>query len=166
MTLRIAIHGAAGRMGLRLVALAAADKELELVSAIDVPNHPRLGEDVGILAGVGKLGVPLSASIDAGVQVVVDFTVPKAGESIVEICREKKIPLVTATTGYDERQMAKIRDAAKEIPLLWAPSMSLAVNLTMKLAETAALALRIRMPTSRLSSGTIASRKIRRAGRH
>jgi 4-hydroxy-tetrahydrodipicolinate reductase len=125
-----------------LIALAAADKELEIAAALDAANHPRLGEDAGVIAGVGKLGVPLSASLDVPVQVVVDFSVPKAGENIVEICRVKKLPLVTATTGYDEAQMTKIRAAAKEIPLLWAPSMSLAVNLTMKLAEVAAAALK------------------------
>jgi 4-hydroxy-tetrahydrodipicolinate reductase len=142
MTLRLAIHGAAGRMGQRLIAIASADKEMEIVAAIDAANHPRLGEDAGVLAGIGKIGVPITATLDVPVQAVVDFSVPKAGESILEICRAKKIPLVTATTGYDDAQMAKIRAAAGEIPVLWSPSMSLAVNLTMKLAETAATALK------------------------
>jgi 4-hydroxy-tetrahydrodipicolinate reductase len=144
MSIRIAIHGAAGRMGQRLIVLAAADKELSLAAAIDAPQHPRLGEDAGIVAGVKALGVPLSATLDAAVDVVIDFSIPAAAEKIIEICRQKKIPLVVTTTGLDDAQMKKLRAAAQEIQLLWSPSMSLAVNLTMKLAEAAAKALKDR----------------------
>jgi 4-hydroxy-tetrahydrodipicolinate reductase len=140
--LRIAIHGAAGRMGQRLIALVASDRELLLVAAIDSPGHPRSGEDAGLAAGAGKLGVPLSTSLDTPADVVVDFSIPLAAEKIIQICREKKIALVTATTGLSEAQTGALRAAAREIPLLWAPNMSLAVNLTMKLAEIAAGALR------------------------
>ncbi len=143
--LRIAIHGAAGRMGQRLVALAAADPELSIVAAVDAPEHPRLGEDAGVIAGVKAIGVPLADHFDAtAVDVVIDFSLPPAAEKIVEICRQRKIPLVEATTGFDEPQTQKIHAAAKEIPLLWSPNMSLAVNLTMQLAELAARALKDR----------------------
>jgi 4-hydroxy-tetrahydrodipicolinate reductase len=141
MTLRIAIHGAAGRMGQRLVALTAVDRELELVAALDASNHPRLGEDAGIIAGAGRLDVPISATLDEPAQVVVDFSVPQAIEKILVLCLEKKIPLVTATTGLSAEQTAKLKAAAQDIPVLWAPNMSLAVNLTMKLADVAARAL-------------------------
>ena len=144
MPLRIAIHGAAGRMGQRLIALGAADKELSIVAALDSPQHPRLGEDAGMIAGIGSLGVPLTASLDPAVDVVIDFSVPAAAEKIIEICRRKKTPLVVATTGLAEPQLKKLRAAAEEIPLLWSPSMSLAVNLTMKLAELAGTALKNR----------------------
>jgi len=141
-TTRLAIHGAAGRMGRRLIALTVADKELTLAAALDVAGHPRLGDDAGVLAGVGPLGVPLTASLEVPVDVVIDFSLPAGTEAIVKTCVEKKLPLVTATTGLDDEQTAKINAAAKEIPLLWAPNMSLAVNLGMKLAETAAGALK------------------------
>jgi 4-hydroxy-tetrahydrodipicolinate reductase len=140
--IRLAIHGAAGRMGQRLVALAAADRELELVAALDAANHPRLGEDAGLIAGTQRLDVPLSATLDEAAQVVIDFSVPEAAENILDVCRQKRIPLVTATTGLSEGQTAKLHAAAREIPVLWAPNMSLAVNLTMKLAEVAARALK------------------------
>ena len=129
-------------MGQRLVALAAADQEFTLAGAIDSSEHPRLGEDAGLVAGVQALGVPISASLDATVDVVVDFSVPAAAETIVELCRRKKVPLVVATTGFNQGQIEKLRAAAEEIPLLWAPSMSLAVNLTMKLAEAAGSVLK------------------------
>jgi 4-hydroxy-tetrahydrodipicolinate reductase len=140
--IHIAIHGAAGRMGRRLVALAAADPALRVVAALDSPGHPQLGADAGLLAGAGQLGVPLSASLEAQPDVVIDFSMPAAAEGIVETCRQRRIPLVVATTGLGEGQAAKLRAAAAEIPLLWAPNMSLAVNLTMKLAEVAAKALK------------------------
>ncbi len=141
MAIRIAINGAAGRMGLRLVALASADPQLKLVAAIEHAAHPKLGEDAGTLAGVGALGIPLSVALAPDVDVAIDFSVPQATGAILALCLAKKIPLVIATTGLAADQQQQIRDAARQIPLLWSPSMSLAVNLTMKLAEIAARAL-------------------------
>jgi 4-hydroxy-tetrahydrodipicolinate reductase len=139
---RIAIHGAAGRMGRRLVALSAADPELSVAAALESAGHPELGEDAGVIAGVGPVGTPLSAALDPEVDVVIDFSVPAAAAAIAQTCLEKGIPLVCATTGLDEAQTAKLHQAAEKIPVLWAPNMSLAVNLTMKLAEIAAEALK------------------------
>jgi len=138
----IAIHGAAGRMGQRLVALASADTDLKLTAAIDAPGHPRLGEDAGVLAGVGPLGVMLADQLPGeGIDVVIDFSVPKGAVALIDVCVARKLPLVLATTGFDTAAEDKIRRAAESIPLLWSPSMSLAVNLTMKLTEIAAQAL-------------------------
>lgn len=142
MTTRIAIHGAAGRMGRRLVALAAADPTLSVVAALESANHPLLGQDAGTLAGCGVLGVPVSDHLETAVDAVIDFSVPTAAMQILETCRAKGVPLVLATTGIEAEQVERIRAAAKEIPVLFAPSMSLAVNLTMKLTETAAKALK------------------------
>jgi 4-hydroxy-tetrahydrodipicolinate reductase len=144
MPLQIAIHGAAGRMGQRLIALASADSELSVVAAVESPQHPRLGEDAGIVAGTKPLGLPLAGSLDVPVDVVIDFSVSAAAGKIIEVCQHRHIPLVVATTGLDWKQMEKLQAAANEIPLLWSPSMSLAVNLTMKLAELAATALKDR----------------------
>ncbi len=131
-------------MGQRLVALAAADREVVIVAAIESREHPRLGEDAGVVAGVKALGVPIQADLDAAADVVIDFSVPAAAETIIEVCRQRRIPLVVATTGLDEAQMDRLRAASQETPLLWSPSMSLAVNLTMRLAEMAAAALKDR----------------------
>jgi len=129
-------------MGQRLIALASADKELRVAAAIESPRHPKLGQDAGLLAGVGPLGVPLSTELPEKIDVAVDFSVPAAAEEFVARCVRQKVPLVVATTGFDARQQAAIRAAAETIPLLWSPSMSLAVNLAMKLCGTAAEALR------------------------
>lgn len=139
---RIAIHGAAGRMGQRLVALASADRELKLVAALDAGNHPQLGHDAGLLAGVGELGIPLTGKLEAAVDVVIDFSSPAGSMSILEGCRNRGTPLVLATTGLDQVQQAQVREVSQRIALLWAPSMSLAVNLAMKLSAVAAEALK------------------------
>jgi 4-hydroxy-tetrahydrodipicolinate reductase len=139
--IRVAIHGAAGRMGRRLVALGAADPSVAVSAALESPDHPRLGEDAGTIAGVGRLGVALSARLDTEVDAVIDFSTPTAAEAIIAACHRHRLPLVVATTGLDPAQIEKLKAAAADIPLLWAPNMSLAVNLTMKLAELAARAL-------------------------
>ncbi len=139
--IRVAIHGAAGRMGRRLVTLAKLDPAFCLAAALDAANHPRLGDDAGMLAGIGPIGVPLAAALENVVDVVVDFSVPSAFEAILQTCQNHGIPLVGATTGLSELQQAKLHAAGERIPLIWAPNMSLAVNLTMKLAEITARAL-------------------------
>ena len=135
--LRIAIHGAAGRMGRRLVALSAADSQLTLAAALESPQSPLLGADAGIVAGAGALGVTLASELLVPVDVVIDFSVPKAAAAILETCRRKELPLVLATTGLEPEQIDRIPKIAKEIPLVWSPSMSMAVNLAMRLCELA-----------------------------
>lgn len=132
--LRLGISGAAGRMGNRLVALSGEDSELQLTAALDSPNSPLVGKDSGLAAGVAENGVPISGDLEGDVDVLIDFSVPAGAERATRLCLEKGIPLVMATTGMSETQQQLIRDAAKEISVVWAPSMSMAVNLTMKLA--------------------------------
>ncbi len=139
--IRVAIFGAAGRMGQRLVALTAADDELVLGAAVDAPGCPELGNDAGEIAGCGRLGVPVSSSLDDAVDVVVDFSKPEATDGLLQVCREKKLPLVFATTGINAEQQQRLLDLAGVVPVVWSPNMSLAVNLGMRLAQTAAKAL-------------------------
>ncbi|HEV3417577.1 MAG TPA: 4-hydroxy-tetrahydrodipicolinate reductase [Pirellulales bacterium] len=139
--IRVAIHGAAGRMGQRLVALGIADPDLTIAAALEAPHHPRLGQDAGTIAGVGQINVPVVATLDAPVDVVIDFSVPAGAQAIMATCMERGIPLVVATTGLSDARQQMLREAAGRIPLLWSPNMSLAVNLSMKLAEIAAQAL-------------------------
>ena len=139
----IAIHGAAGRMGRRLVALGAADPQLRIVAAVDSATHPDLGKDAGLLAGLNELGIPLVDSLGhATPDAVIDFSVPVAAETVTAICVKRRIPLVMATTGLTEDQRQLLRDAAISIPVVWSPSMSTTVNLAMKLAEKAGLTLK------------------------
>lgn len=139
---RIAIHGAAGRMGLRLIALGHQDPELALTAAIDSPQHPMQGQDVGVVAGLGPIGLTLGSELPDQVQVVIDFSVPAAAESITRVCQQRRIPLVMATTGLEPSQQDLVRAAAATTAVVWAPSMSLAVNLTMRLVQMAAQVLK------------------------
>ncbi len=142
MAIHLAIHGAAGRMGKRLVALGTADEAFKIVAAIDHPSNPQLGLDAGLVAGVSEMGLPLSASWPGRIEVAIDFSVPAACESAVNHCVAASIPLVVATTGLSKSQVEAVQAAAHQIPICWAPSMSLAVNLTMRLAEQAARTLK------------------------
>ena len=132
--LRIGVSGAAGRMGKRLVALTLHDEELTLAAALDAKGHPAIGQDAGVSAGEAASNVNIADDLPADVDALIDFSVPAGAQRATELCRERKIPLVMATTGLSEAQEQLVRDAANEIPVVWAPSMSMAVNLTMKLA--------------------------------
>lgn len=140
--LRVAIHGAAGRMGQRLVACVHHDAELKLAAALDSPKCPRLSEDAGEVAGCGKTGILIASELSVPVDVVIDFSVPEATEHLVPMCVARKLPLVVATTGFNDAQKAAVQKAAEQIPLVWSPSMSVAVNLLMKLVRDAARVLK------------------------
>jgi 4-hydroxy-tetrahydrodipicolinate reductase len=129
-------------MGQRLIALGSADRELQIVAALDAPQHPRLGQDAGLVAGVGPLGVAVTAEWSGEAEVLIDFSVPAGAAAATGLCVRQRLPLVMATTGLDEAQKQALREAAASIPIVWAPSMSTAVNLTMKLAAEAAEVLK------------------------
>lgn len=138
----IAINGAAGRMGQRLVALSHQDQELQLVAAIDAAGSPALGKDAGELAGIGHIGVPITSELPTHVDVVIDFSTPEGAIAISAVCAERRIPLVEATTGLSAEQREQVVSASQQTALLMAPSMSLAVNLAMKLVADAGRALK------------------------
>jgi 4-hydroxy-tetrahydrodipicolinate reductase len=140
--LSLAVHGAAGRMGQRVVALAAADDSVRLHAAIERIDHPQLGNDVGLIAGAGSLGVPLTAAWPDGIGVMIDFSLPEAAIESVRHCRSKRIPLVMATTGLSAAHRQELQHASDDIPLVFSPSMSPAVNLVFRLAQQATRALR------------------------
>lgn len=136
--LGIAIVGAAGRMGQRLVALGKADPKIEIVAGIDAPGHERTGGDIGDIAGIGPIGVPLSAELDRTADVLIDFSSIHATDRVIDWCLNRRLPLVMATTGLSDVQKERLLEASKSIPILWSPSMSMTVILTMKLAQIAA----------------------------
>jgi 4-hydroxy-tetrahydrodipicolinate reductase len=140
MKTHIAINGACGRMGQRLVALAHEDKHLAVVAAIDSPTHPRQGEDAGAVAGVGPIGVPVAAELPLSTRVecVIDFSSPAGTMAVLKSCADRRLPLVVATTGHEPAQRDEILAAAHYTAILFAPNMSLVVNLLFKLTRDAA----------------------------
>ena len=144
MKTHIAINGACGRMGQRLVALAQEDADLQVVAAMDYPKNPHLGKDAGELAGVGSIGVPVTGEIPlaARIDCLIDFSVPEGTMAILPTCIGRKIPLVVATTGHTAKQKNEIEEAAHETAILFAPNMSLVVNLLFKLVKMTAETLK------------------------
>jgi len=140
--LKLAISGAAGRMGARIIDLASQDGSFQLVAAIESPSHPNIGDDSGLASGIGENGILFSQDYPADLDVVIDFSHPAGADAAVEYCVTNKKPLVMATTGLEPSTIQSIQQESHQIPIVWAPSMSLAVNLTMKLVETAGRALK------------------------
>jgi 4-hydroxy-tetrahydrodipicolinate reductase len=136
-SLRLVVHGAAGRMGRRVVAAAAADSRVQLVAALDRAGGPHSGEDAGTLAGVGSLGVPVTDDWEGPADVIIDFSLPGAVAGIARLALERKVPLVVATTGMETEDLAAVEKARQSIPVLVSPSMSLAVNVAMDLVGRA-----------------------------
>jgi 4-hydroxy-tetrahydrodipicolinate reductase len=139
--IKIAVNGAGGRMGQRIVALAHSDPELAVACAVENKHSPAQGRDAGEVAGIGTIGVRVQRQLDGPVDVMIDFSVPEGLLAVAQLCADRQIPLVAATTGLTEAQKSEVLSAGHVIPLILAPNMSLAVNLTMKLVREAARAL-------------------------
>ena len=137
----IGINGAAGRMGRRLIALAHEDPQLSITAAIEHDGNHLLGQDAGLVAGVGPLSVPLTTEISDHPAVLIDFTVPAATRAALTLCRQHGVSLVIGTTGLTADDHALIDEAAKEVAILQAPNMSLGVNLLFALAAQVAKTL-------------------------
>lgn len=142
----IAVNGACGRMGRRIIQLAREDSALVIGAALEAAGHPHRGKDIGEVAGLGRLGVPVSAELptDKGVQVVIDFSQPEGTMTVLPVCVQRRIPIVVATTGHTPAQKQAIEAAAAQTAVLMAPNMSLAVNVLMKLVGQAAAVLKDR----------------------
>ena len=142
MPLKVGVNGAGGRMGQRIVALTINDRELSLAAALEWSGSPVLGRDAGDVAGAGHTGVPIAAELDRNVDVMIDFSTPEGLQSVLAICESRRIPLVVATTGISAELRDAVSEAAQSTPIVMAPSMSVAVNLVMKLVSDAARVLR------------------------
>jgi 4-hydroxy-tetrahydrodipicolinate reductase len=144
MKTKLGVNGACGRMGQRIIQLAHEDKSLHLVAAVDFATHPLQGRDIGEAAGLGSLGVSVTSAIPLDVHpaVVIDFSMPEGTMSVLKTCVERQIPLVVATTGHTDAQHRDIEAAAHRTGILFAPNMSLVVNVLFKLVREAALALK------------------------
>ena len=137
----IGIVGAAGRMGLRLVALACADPALRVVAAMDRADHPDLGRDVGTLAGGKPLNTRLSDTLGAKPDVIIDFSTPAGLAVTVDLARHFRCGLVVGTTGLGEQHQHWLDTIAHVAPVIQATNYSLVVNVLTTLAQRAATLL-------------------------
>jgi len=138
--LAVAVAGASGRMGRMLIEAVLASPDLELTGALDLAGAVGLGEDVGQAFGQ-PCGVHLSSDPSIALdraRVVIDFTRPEGTLGLMQACVARGVGMVIGTTGFDAQGREEIRQAASEIGIVFAPNMSVGVNVTLKLLETAA----------------------------
>ena len=138
--IKLAISGAGGRMGQRLLALSDKDSEFELVQAIEWDGFPLLGKDVnaGTPLAPRAAGVVWASELIEGADVLVDFSAPDNAIANAALAVKYKTALVIGTTGLDDGQTAAIHEVSAKIPVIHAPNFSLGVNLLFKLAAEAA----------------------------
>ena len=139
---RIAVTGAAGRMGRVLIQAVDAAEGAELGAAIVLPGDAMEGVDAGAIAGLGKdLGVKAVSSLEAVVDdfdVLIDFTSPAATLANLKICGQHGKKIVIGTTGLDEAQIVELQAGAEQTGVVFAPNYSLGVNLCLNLLRMAA----------------------------
>lgn len=141
---RIAVTGAAGRMGRTIIEAITQTEGISLGAAVERPGSTVVGADAGEVAGVGKLGVSIMddlAKVTGDFDVLIEFTLPEPTMNHLSICRDAGKPIVIGTTGMDEAQKQAIADAAQKIGVVFAPNMSVGVNLCLKLLDMAARVL-------------------------
>lgn len=135
--MKIAVSGALGRMGRRVAALAL-DAGHTIVAAVDVAQH---GKNYGALLGDARADLELLPKYNGGADVLIDFSLPKGFDARLADCLAHPTPFVSGTTGLENLQLAALAQAAKKVPVLYAPNFSLGVNLLFALAQRAAASL-------------------------
>lgn len=141
--IRIAVCGAAGRMGQRII-VAAKEAGCELSGALERPGHDCVGQDAGLVAGCGPLGVMISDDLNAvvaGCDVLIDFTTPKVSLKNLEVCGLKRKAIVIGSTGFTLEERTLAAELAKDIPAVLAPNMSVGVNVCFKVLKDVAKTL-------------------------
>lgn len=136
--MKIAVSGATGRMGKLIIEAVLCSNDLELVAAVSAPGVTEIGTDAG--AAIGKTtGILISDDVQdlAKADVLIDFTRPLATLAYLPFCVAHNIGVVIGTTGFDAQDKEKIAEAAKSVPVVFAPNMSVGVNSVLKLLEIA-----------------------------
>lgn len=142
--LRIAIAGAAGRMGRSITTVLAEIKDAKLTAAFEHPQSTALGQDVGELAGCGKMGVLIESDLAAGLDrfdLLIDFTLPEPTLAHLELCKTAGRAVVIGATGFSAEQLEQIKAIGQHIPLVHAANYSVGINLMLKLVQDAARVL-------------------------
>ena len=142
--IKATVSGAAGRMGRAIIGAINSAEGVRLAGALERKGHLNLGQDAGQLAGIGDIGIPLVSEIESllgETDVFIDFSSPDAALLSVEACVKEGTPAVVGTTGLSPDQVTALTLFSRTIPVVFAPNMSVGVNLLFKLAKEAALSL-------------------------
>lgn len=130
----IAVTGAAGRMGQRLITLARQSGQFTITGAIEQAGHEALSRDAGEIAGIGTIGVPITHDLRKPPALIIDFTAPAATRHWLKYCRDHHVAMLIGTTGLTADDHASIDQAAADIPVLQSPTMALGVAVLFKIA--------------------------------
>jgi len=142
---KVAVAGGTGRMGKNLIQVIAQTPQLQLSAVTARAASSLIGADAGEMAGVGKLGLPITAAEDLAQQdfeLLIDFTQPELSMAQLPVCVAKGAALVVGTTGLAADQIAQLKAAAEHIPVLLGANMSVGVNVAYKLLAMAAKAMK------------------------
>lgn len=135
---KVAVTGAAGRMGSRIISLLKEEENLRLTVASEKDGHPAVGKDAGELAGVGPLGIPILNDLAEAIRdcdVVVDFTIPAASLRHIEVAATAGKAIVVGTTGFSKNEIDRIGELSSRCPCVLSPNMSVGVNILFKVLE-------------------------------
>ncbi|MDH4238754.1 MAG: 4-hydroxy-tetrahydrodipicolinate reductase [Phycisphaerae bacterium] len=138
---KLIVCGAAGRMGKRIISLAIEADEFDVIAAIENQDHPDIGKDAGIVAGMRPINIELGSTYPDGSDVVIDFSQPAAADKTIDYCIENGAALVLGTTGLSEEQREKIKTASQKIPVIYATNMSVGMNVLFSLVGKVAAML-------------------------
>lgn len=141
MTVRVGVCGAAGRMGKTVLEVCNETDNVEIAAAIEYKGSSMIGLDAGEQAGIGKIDVEITddiAKVSDQIDVLIDFTIASSLTENLEKCHAAGTCMVIGTTGLDDEQKELINKMAKDIAIVFAPNMSIGVNLCLKLLEMAA----------------------------
>jgi 4-hydroxy-tetrahydrodipicolinate reductase len=142
--MKIAVSGAAGRMGRRILALSAGRSDIQITGALEAPTHPAQGKDAGEGAGIGPIGVPITSDrqeILKNCEILIDFSAPDVSVANVQAAAAMGKAIVVGTTGFSEDQRKDLNEYGPKTRCLIAPNMSVGVNLLFGLVEMTARTL-------------------------
>jgi 4-hydroxy-tetrahydrodipicolinate reductase len=139
MGTKLVVIGAAGRMGRRILSLAAESGQFDIIAAIDRPGHPDIGKVFSLESPSGPIEMVLADTYPAAAaDVAIDFSQPEAVDETIDYCLENDVALVSGTTGLSEQQRDKIKAAAGKIPVIYGTNMSVGMNILFALVGKAA----------------------------
>jgi 4-hydroxy-tetrahydrodipicolinate reductase len=142
--INIAVCGAAGRMGQRIINSIIETEGVRFCGALERPGHPAIGQDAALLAGCSKSEVRITDSLNAVVSVcdvLIDFTSPKVSLKNLEVCALQRKAIVIGSTGFTPEERSFAAELAKDIPAVLAPNMSVGVNVCFKILKDIAATL-------------------------
>jgi 4-hydroxy-tetrahydrodipicolinate reductase len=137
---KLALHGATGRMGLSITRIARELPDVQIVGAVCATTDPAAGRDIGELAGVGTIGVAATADITGallGADVMIDFSTAAAVPAVMAAAARERVAVVSGTTNIDDAGKRSLQRAAESVPVLWAPNTSLGVQVLSEVVEHA-----------------------------